>query len=308
MSISFTKQRIKGRDNQMVKYKSVAYPQPKEKSGLPKNFFVALVVGARQSGKTVACVKLLKYYEKEGLYNDLGERVPMKTILISPTFQSNPIFRTLVSLDIENDVHEEYSDKLLLKILDDIEDERAAILDYQEKVKMYKKYLKVGVSKLEPMEVFILNTMDWEPPLKTVEYDHPPVYHIIFDDLVGTSSYKPVGASALNNLVVKNRHKGINLWFLAQSVKQIPKIIRINSSLILLYKYNSDKMLDDLFEIVSGVINMENFKKLYEIATEEKYNFLNIDCTKQHIEFRQNFDHLFLLNKKKLVDQNVENA
>ncbi len=301
MSISFTKVKLKNRDNKPVKYKSIAYPQPKEKSGLPKNFFVCLCIGARQSGKTVSTVKLIKYYEDEGVYNDEGDRVPIKTIIVSPTFESNPIFRSLKSLDAENDVYEEYSDKLILKLLEDIEDERAAILDYQEKVRMYKKYLKVGVSKLKPMEVFTLNNMDWEPPVKTVEYDHPPVYNLIFDDLVGTNAFKPVGASALNNLILKNRHKGINIFILAQSAKQIPKIIRINASLMLLYKYNSDKMLDDLFEAVSGVVSMENFKKLYEIATAEKYNFLTIDCTKQHIEFKQNLDHAFILNKKKEI-------
>lgn len=306
MSISFTKTKLKNRDNKPVKYKSIPYPQPKEKSGLPKNFFVALVIGARQSGKTVSCVKLIKYYEDEGVYNEHGERVPIKTILISPTFHSNPIFKSLKSLDVENDVHEEYSDKLLLRILDEIEEEKAAILDYQEKVELYKKYVRVGVSKLKPMEVFILNAMDWEPPIKTVEYDHPPVYHMIFDDLVGTNAFKPVGASALNNTSIKNRHKGINLWFLAQSVKQVPKIIRINSSLLLLYKYNSDKMLEDLFDIISGSLTLENFKKLYEEATREKYNFLTIDCTKQHLEIKQNFDFLFVLNDKK--KENVENA
>ena len=296
MSISFTKQKLKGRDNKPVKYKSVPYPQPKENSGLPKNFFVCLCIGARQSGKTVSTVKLIKYYEKEGVYNQRGERIPIKTILISPTFESNPIFKSLKSLDIENDVYSEYSDKLILKILEDIEKEKAEIEEYQEKLQMYNKFLKVRkLTELTPYETITLSIMDFKPPMKTVEYDNPPVYNLILDDLVGTNTFKPVGASALNNLILKNRHKGINIFILAQSAKQIPKIIRINASLLLLYKYNSDKMLDDLFEAVSGVISLENFKILYEEAVSEKYNFLTVDCTKQHVEFKQNFDHLFVI-------------
>lgn len=298
MSINFTKQKIKGRDNKPVKYKKIPYPQPKESSGLPKNFFVCLCIGARQSGKTVSTVKLIKYYEKEGVYNEKGERIPIRTIIVSPTFDSNPIFKSLSSLDPDRDVYEEYSDKLILQILEDIEKEKAEIEDYQEKLQMYNKFLKVKkLTELTPYETITLNIMDWRPPKKTVEYDHPPVYNLIFDDLVGTNAFKPVGASALNNLILKNRHKGINIFILAQSAKQIPKIIRINSSLLLLYKYNSDKMLDDLFEIISGSLTMEQFKILYEEAVSEKYNFLNVDCTKQHIEFRQNFDHLFVLDK-----------
>lgn len=306
MTNTFEKVKIKNRDNEMVKYKKIFYSQPKETSDLQKNFFVALVIGATGSGKTVSMIKNLTYNEKEGYYNKQGQRVPMKTIVICPTFQSNPIYKTLKSLDLENDVYEEYSEQILTDILDGIKKEKKEIERYEKKVQLYNKYLKAkSMKEFDYNETMVLQQMNFYPPVKTSEFDHPPVYHIIFDDLVGTNCYKSVGKSVLNNLAIKGRHKNINCWFLAQSSKQLPKIVRNNSSFILLYKYHSNTMLEDLYENVSGELTPQEFKDLYSEATAEKYNFLTIDCTKKYAEFRQNFDYLFILNNKKKNGNNI---
>lgn len=299
--MNFTKVKIPNRDNKMVKYQDLPYPQPKKNSGLPRNFFIALAVGSRGSGKTVSVVKLIKYYEKEGVYSTKGEKVPIRTIIFSPTFESNPIFKTLKSLDIENDVHSNYSDKLLLKVLEQIHEEKEEIERYQEKLQLYKKYLKIKkMTDLTPMETFELQSMDFRPPVKVCKYDHPPVINMILDDLVGSNgAFKSLGASAINNLVIKNRHIGINVFILAQSLKQIPKIVRINSSVLLLYKFNSNKVLEDIYEVVSGVLTIEQFYSLFNEATKERYNFLNVDTTQNGVLIKQNFDHQFILNNEK---------
>ena len=296
MSKTFQKIKLPGRDNKPVKYKKIPYPQPREGNGLPLNFFLGLCIGARGSGKTVSCVKLIKYYETEGCYNEKGERIPIRTILISPTYQSNPIFDSLNSLD-EDDIYEDYSDSLLLEILDQIEEEKHEILEYQEKLRVYKKFLRTeSANSFTQEELIILNMLNFEAPIKP-RFTHPPIIHLIFDDLVGTQAFKTTGRSALTNLAIKNRHKGINMWILSQSSKQIPKIIRINASLLLLYKFNSDEMLDDLYETVSGCLTKNEFQSLYDHATLEKYNFLCVDTTKKDTEIKQNFEYLFVLKK-----------
>jgi hypothetical protein len=299
MTTTFKKVKIPNFDNKLPKYKPIVYPQPKEESNLPKNYFVSVCIGMRQSGKTVSTVKLIQYYENMGVYNEDGQKVPIRTIIFSPTFDANPIFTSLKSLDVDYDVHRNYSDKRLLEVLDEIENDRIEALEYQENLKLYKKFLRTRSLKyLTPRELLTLDKMEFEKP-QPPKYKIPPCVHIIFDDLIGTNSFKPNGKSALNNLVVKNRHTsgGLNLHFLVQTAKQLPKLIRSNASLLLLYRYNSDKLLEDLYECVSGVLTPEQFKKIYDEATIEKYNFLVVDCTGKNIKLKQNWDHEIILEK-----------
>lgn len=302
---TYQKIKLKGFDNKLPKYRPIVYPQPKEESNLPKNYFVSVCIGMRQSGKTVSTVKLIQYYENMGVYDEDGKEVPIRTIIFSPTFDSNPIFTSLKSLDVDYDVHRNYSDKLLLEVIDEIENDRIEALEYQDKLKLYKKFLRTRSLKyLTPKELLTLNEFEFKKP-QPPKYPIPPCVHIIFDDLIGTNSFKPNGKSALNNLVVKNRHTsgGLNLHFLVQTAKQLPKLIRSNASLLLLYRYNSDKLLEDLYECVSGVLTPDQFKNVYDEATKEKYNFLCVDCTKKTIQLKQNWEYEIIINAKEKEDK-----
>ena len=71
-----------------------------------------LSVASRGSGKTYNIVKLIKHYEDNKLIDNDGREHPLRTIVISPTIDANPIFKNLKSLD-EADIHDNYSDELL---------------------------------------------------------------------------------------------------------------------------------------------------------------------------------------------------
>ena len=66
---------------------------------------------------------------------------------------------------------------------------------------------------------------------------------VILDDMVGTSAFKAQGKSALTNLCLKNRHLSISLCILCQSLKMIPKAIRNNTSLFVIFKFASTRSL-----------------------------------------------------------------
>jgi hypothetical protein len=76
----------------------------------------------------------------------------LRTHLISPTIDANPIFKSLESLDMEKDTHYEYSDEILQKIIKDI----------REKKEKYDEYIK------------------YQDYYKNI---------IILDDLLGTSAF-----------------------------------------------------------------------------------------------------------------------
>jgi hypothetical protein len=78
--------------------------------------------------------------------------------------------------------------------------------------------------------------------------------------------------SSLTDNLIKNRHKGISFAILAQSVRSIPKNIRLNYNVLFVGKFASKKVvLEDLYEEVSNILTLEEFEELHDKATEEQY-------------------------------------
>ena len=77
---------------------------------------------------------------------------------------------------------------------------------------------------------------------------------------------------------------------------QIPKTIRLNSNLIVLFKFaNKQAVINDVYPIVSAYITEEKLMELYEHATSENHSALVIDGTSSKIVFKKNFDKLLEL-------------
>lgn len=291
----FTKVKIPDFDNKPVHFdNNIDYPQSKN-GNLPKNFYTALIIGGTGTGKTFACCKLLKYYERFKIYNSKGQIVPQRIILMSPSIKSNPIFNSLKNLD-DSDKITNYSDSKLQEVLDDIEQVKQDAIKYQKDYSLYEKFTKIkSLSELSIDELLSLYSFNFEEP-EQPRFVIPPCNFLILDDLLNSDAYKSTGKSLINNLAVRNRHLGINLFILAQSAPQIPKCIRSQARLLFLYRYNSKNIIEDLFEIVSNVLTPEQFKEIYLNATSNKWNFLTIDNTGKDLVFKQNLDHLIMLN------------
>lgn len=280
--------KLKDFDNKPIKYKHLNYPQSKNLD-LPRNYFTALFIGQTGTGKTHALIKLLKYYEDFPPYDNDSNLIPQRIILFSPTYQSNPEFKVLKNLS-EDDVIEEYSDKLLQEIIDDIKTVKEEAEHYQDLLKAYKKFLRVSVEGLTNKELLLLYSINFEPSnIIEPRFKINPVNHLIFDDLVCTSAYKQNGL--LSQYTTKCRHLGINIYCLAQSVSQITRLIRTQSRLLILYRYNSKSVVDDIYELVSSTFTPEEFQNLYLTITEEKYNFLTIDNTSTSLKVKKNFEY-----------------
>ena len=66
--------------------------------------------------------------------------------------------------------------------------------------------------------------------------------------------------SVLTNALIKNRHCGIVFCILVQSIKAVPKSIRLNCNVIQLCKFqNQNIILNDLYEEVSNALTLEDF-------------------------------------------------
>ena len=269
--------------NNKLKYDVLNYPQ----CSCGKCFqfyFNSLHIGARQSGKTYSVVQMIKHYEKNKIMRD-GVEYTLRTHLISPTIQANEIYQSLDSLDMKKDAYDDYSDALLLDILADIKAQKKEYDKYLLYKKYYEKFNKTPESKLErlydeePEIFYLLEENDYQHP-NDIKHEKPKVHIIILDDLLGSDAFTKKTKSVLTNAMIKNRHMGIVFCLLVQSIKAVPKNIRLNCSVFQLASFKNKRViLDDIYQEVSNVIGIDQFEELYDHATNKPYGSLIIDTT-----------------------------
>ena len=262
---------------------------------LPKLYMCGIWIGAKGTGKTWSLVKLLKHYEESSIIDKKGRSHEMRTILFCPTGNSNfnTIYKSLKSLDQENDIILNYSDAVLLDVLDQIAKEEEEIKEYYKYLKSYNKFKKNN--KLKDKELLILDKYDFNDPLDLQEdksnnllnklYLKKPKYlqyrtnFLIFDDLVGDPSAFKRNNGRLNNLTIKCRHHHCSMLFTTQYPRAIPPVIRANIDLWVLFKFASkERLLDQIYNEISSLLSIDKFEELYDYATKEsKHDALIID-------------------------------
>jgi hypothetical protein len=261
----------------------------------PRFFWNGLHIGARGSGKTYTIVQMIKHYEKHKIMKE-GTEYKLRTHLISPTIQANEIYQSLDSLDMDKDAHENYSDKLILDIIDGIKERKQKYEDYLLYKKYYEKLMRTPESKLEKLydenpDMFeLLERHNYQHPSE-IEHEKGEVNIIILDDLLGSDAFTRRTKSTLVNAMIKNRHIGVCFALLVQSIRAVPKNIRLNCSVFQLATFkNKEVILTDIYEEISNVIGIEDFEELYDHATAKPYGSLIIDTTNGK-RFLSNFDY-----------------
>lgn len=276
-------------------------PQSDNKN-LPFMFNTQLYIGSKGRGKSYSLVSLLTLYENSTI-SDGNAIYKMRCFLIAPTAYStaNSIYQSLKSLD-KNDIYLEYTDDILQGIIDDIKNKTDEYDEYLNYKKIYVNFINGKSNKLTDEDLLLLDKYDFKDPNEIFgDNIYPYVNFIIFDDLVGTGSFSSKSKSLINNLTIKHRHLKTNLIFTTQGFKQIPPIIRNNIDIYVIFKSASHKeVLDKIYTDISGYLSYENFKELYEYATQDNHDSLvliNNSMDKSGIQLRKNWD-------KKLIIKN----
>jgi len=296
--------KLKGFDNKLL-YDKLNYPQC-SCGACPKFYWNMLNIGSRGSGKTYTVCQMIKHYEKHKITRD-GVEYKLRTHLISPTIQANEIYQSLESLNMEEDAHDDYSDQLLLDIIEDIKAEKAEFEKYLLYKSSYEKFMKTPESKYEKLydtdpEIFnLLEEYEYIHP-KDFKHEPPKVNIIILDDLLGSDAFTRKTKSTLVNAMIKNRHIGVNFAVLVQSIRAVPKTIRMNCSVFQLAQFKNKKIiLQDIYEEVSNVIGIDEFEQLYDYATDKPFGSLIIDTTNGK-RFLSNLDsELFINGENKIL-------
>jgi hypothetical protein len=110
-----------------------------------------------------------------------------------------------------------------------------------------------------------------------------PEYLFIFDDL-GTS----LRDSSISQLCKIMRHFKMKIILSSQRITDLHPDALGQMDYCLIFKSFNDETLDKLREKLDLALDKDEFKKLYEHTTKEKYNFLYIDVN--HNLYRKNFN------------------
>lgn len=115
---------------------------------------------------------------------------------------------------------------------------------------------------------------------------------IIFDDYCTTSKkeQKPI-----EDIWIRGRKRNCSVLYLSQSFFDIPKVIRLNSEYIVLYRIKDASELNQIHRRYASYIHKDKFLKIYHEATEHKYDFLLLDekTETDEMKIRKNFDSEF---------------
>lgn len=276
--------------NTKLVYKSNKYPQCSCGKCF-KLFWNGLFVAARNSGKTYCMSRIIKHYEENKIVDDDGNKYKVRTIIISPTYEQNKVFTSLKSIDEDNDVYSTYNDTMLEEIINDVDAKTEVVKEYNKYQKVYSKFLKLKsneLHKLDDEELYLLNKNNFENDI-----EKPPMYitFLVLDDMLGGNAFTSSKKSKLMNYFIKNRHHGICFMVAVQSMRAVPREIRLNSNVIFLGKFASAKIItEDAYEEVSNCITLSGFMDLYKHAVKDKYGSLIVDLSNDDKRFMKSLD------------------
>ena len=286
-----------GLSNEPVRHRKI--PQPYSPPELFKLHSLMAFVGHRGSGKTHAIVNLTKRYLDEGSFT--------RVFVISPTYESNPVFHVL-KID-EDDVYTDHMNALaaIEKILKKTKEDSDDYDDYEEYMKAYRKW-KRGDS-LTNDEYTLLDNNNFEKPPEVIPRPSPL---LIIDDMSHSDIYSTSRQNPFINLCLRHRHinhgKGITIMMAAQTFRSgIPLPLRQNIQQYFIWPTHDSGQLDAVYHEIANLVDQETFMKIYHEATKEPHSFLSIDtCNTPDKQFRKNFD-IAIIPDNNLSDNDNDN-
>jgi hypothetical protein len=190
-----------------VKHKKVKTPQA-AKELFPLHTLCAFI-GMRGSGKTHAMVNLAKRYLDDGCFT--------RVFIISPTYESNPIFHVLKisDEDVYSNLYTSIQD--IAEVLQKCKKDSDDYDDYHVYMKAYIKWKKD--MKLTIAEHTMLENADYHKPPEVPR----PSPLLIVDDMSHSDIYSTSRQNPFISLCLRHRHinhgKGVTIFLAAQTFR-----------------------------------------------------------------------------------------
>jgi GTPase SAR1 family protein len=100
---------------------------------------------------------------------------------------------------------------------------------------------------------------------------------LIFDDLVGSNLFANTKVNPFRRLNTTLRHYSTSVIMVSQAYKEIPKTVRINTSVLILYDIANQQELEDLYAENNCGLTKDEWLNIYRYCTAEPFNFMYIN-------------------------------
>jgi hypothetical protein len=253
------------------------YPkvEPIESKYLSRVPAIATFVGHTASGKSYLATGLIKLMKREGSISNL--------FIISPTASSNTLYRNIYDpakgdrlyVDIGPQVFE--SLKEIQMICEAIGDRYELDLKYAI---AHQKYISGDV--ISPPDEFLLESRNFITILPK-----RPSFALLVDDCQGSALFSRSSKNPFANFVLRSRHiaqgLGISIFMVAQSMKGVPKALRLNSTHWVYFKTMNGKEIEEMYEEVSGFCPKQEFERLFNLYTLPRHGYLFADLPQKKL-------------------------
>jgi len=248
---------------------------------------LGVVCGSRGSGKSSALINFVKLYAGHHFWD--------KVIVCSPTFWNDPKLAQLVDDRYESQIVTDVNHETVADIIESIKDDIDEFKLYQDYTKLWARMMKAKdldayLSRANPEDVALLMENDYQPPTTRFKHGMPTTLWIC-DDLVGERSI--YNNPMLNKFLLQHRHYLTSVLFAVQVWKGgVPRGIRNNLSLALLFTNKSKPVRMEVAEELSAFISPERFIALWDFCCTEPHDFCMINWDDKNHRFRKNFDQI----------------
>ena len=247
--------------------------------------------GNRGSGKTYACITLMRHFEKK--------KYVSRTFLLCPTRLSNDLYTNLKILHPQDCyVDERHFLSDLNVILNQVKKDWDRYKQEQTYIHVFEKWMKCP----HTLTLQEQSLLEWRRKGFPVHIPKPS-HVLLVDDAQGTGLYSDSRTNLLNHIVIKHRHIPLTIALLAQSWVGIPRLIRLNTTQFAVYKTGDKAQLRQIYDTFGNTIEYEDFEKMYKEAVSVPHGFLFIDTVpkKEYMRFRSGFNQYLIPGEKEHV-------
>jgi hypothetical protein len=272
------------------------YSERKTPPQMPRLHMLAAVVGSRNSGKTTTAIRMLKMYVQSKSYDKIFWWSPTASREAKIKAFSEDCDKKGVPLEIISHFNEGEFSQLLDWFRSEIDEYRL----YKKRLEVWQRFKNCkDVSEMSLEDLSLLEEMDFEKP--TTTYKHgPPSFALVWDDEIGNKTiFSPTCKGVTSQFWILHRHLSCSVFILSQIVANgIPRQIRGNISLWILFSCKSEKLKKDVADELAFKCAPETLLKMWDFATQNQHDFLfcDYDCADVNFMFRRNFTDVMVLD------------
>jgi hypothetical protein len=170
------------------------------------------------------------------------------------------------------------------------------------------EYMRKQLEPKGQITFFTLETMPDVEKLHAMRKHKKDEYLVIFDDIITDLNLSKKYRELLKTYFIVGRKRHMTIMFLSQSYYEIPKMIRLNITYLVLLKIGNDRDLQMVLRDNSLGITMQQLLIIHRQATERPFNSLKIEVESPELDtrFERNFTDSFIITEHEKPDGTIE--